>query len=78
MQTNMQAHMSGASNNLIQQDSDLERILEVYNKAAPKRQKTTQNLALPFYKGVQLPPHLKWITITSVSSFKSTRLENFR
>lgn len=52
--------------NAIRQDSDLERILEVYNKNAPKRQKIGQCLALPFYKGVQLPTHLKWVTITSV------------
>ena len=68
MQPNMQqAHMSGTSENAIQQDSQLERILEQYNKAAPKKQKTMQALSLPFYKGVQLPPHLKWITVTSVN-----------
>ena len=52
--------------NAIHQDSELEKILEVYNKNIPKRQKIGQPLALPFYKGVQLPSHLKWVTITSV------------
>ena len=57
-----------ANQNAIKQDSDLERILEVYNKNAPKKQKIGQCLSLPFYKGVQLPAHLKWVTITSVST----------
>jgi len=64
MQTN--SSQSQPNQNAIRQDSDLERILEVYNKNAPKKQKTGQIIAPAFYKGVQLPGHLKWITITSV------------
>ena len=78
MQINQQqSHLPGTNNNAIQQDSDLERILEVYNKTAPKKTKTAPVLALPFYKGIQLPPHLKWITITSVRP-STHSIENFR
>ena len=32
-----------------------------------KMLKVAQPFAEPFYKGIQLPPHLKWITVNAVS-----------
>ena len=44
---------------------DLEHILEVYNKPI-KKSKPMVSLSLPYFKGIQIPAHLNWLTITSV------------
>jgi hypothetical protein len=37
--------------------------------AQPKRKKNFlfSKLEAPFFKGLQLPPHLKWVTVNAVS-----------
>ena len=47
---------------------DLDRILEFYNKPV-KKFRTKVTLSLPYYKGIQLPTHLKWVTINAVSKY---------
>jgi hypothetical protein len=53
------------------EDAELEKILRDYNNEARQNKKKNESvlekpLDLPFYKGIQLPTHLKWITIHSV------------
>jgi hypothetical protein len=53
------------------EDAELEKILRDYNNEARQNKKKNESLLekpldLPFYKGIQLPTHLKWITIHSV------------
>ena len=54
------------------EDAELEKILRDYNNEARQTRKKRENfldrpLDMPYYKGIQIPPHLKWITIHSVS-----------
>jgi len=58
------------------EDAELEKILRDYNNEARQNKKKRESvlerpLDLPFYKGIQLPQHLDWITIHSVAVFHS-------
>lgn len=52
------------------EDAELEKILRDYNNEArtgKKREEILDKpLDLPFYKRIQLPTHLKWVSIYSV------------
>ena len=53
------------------EDAELEKILRDYNNEARAADKKFEDildkpLDLPFYKRIQLPTHLKWISIYSV------------
>lgn len=55
------------------EDAELEKILRDYNnEARPGSRKLEEGLDkpldLPFYKRIQLPTHLKWVSIYSVSA----------
>ena len=55
------------------EDAELERMLKEYqNESRSKNRKKMifmeKPLDLPYYKGIQLPNHLKWITVQSVSA----------
>lgn len=55
------------------EDAELEKILRDYNNESRAGGKRQQDMAfdrpldLAFYKGIQLPQHLNWITIHTVS-----------
>jgi len=55
------------------EDMELENILRNYNseqrQGSSRQNVLEKELDTPFYKGVQLPMHLKWVTIGAVSSF---------
>jgi hypothetical protein len=56
------------------EDAELENLLREYNDEGKFNGKTAQEmldkpLDLPFYKGIQLPEHLKWVSIFSVNHF---------
>lgn len=58
------------------EDAELEKILRDYNvlmnseKGKKKREQFIDRpLDLPFYKGIQLPKHLNWLSIHSVSIY---------
>jgi hypothetical protein len=53
------------------EDAELEKILRDYNNESRQNRKKRENMIdrpidLPFYKGIQLPEHLKWVTVHSV------------
>lgn len=53
------------------EDAELEKILRDYNNESRQNRKKRDNtidrpIDLPFYKGIQLPEHLKWVTVHSV------------
>jgi hypothetical protein len=53
------------------EDAKLERILREYNNEPWQGRKKEEKilnrpLDLPFYKGIQMPDHLKWVTMHSV------------
>ena len=54
-----------------QEDAQLEKILRDYNnevrQSKKKRVHLEKPLDQPYYKGIQMPEHLKWVTIHSVS-----------
>ena len=61
------------------EDAELERMLREYqieskSKTRKKVMFMEKPLDLPYYKGIQLPNHLKWITVQSVSSIQSRLL----
>ena len=54
------------------EDVELERMLKEYqHESRTKNRKKLifmeKPLDLPYYKGIQLPDHLKWITVQTVS-----------
>lgn len=56
------------------EDAELEKILRDYNNESRQGKKKRESalekpLDLPFYKGIQLPQHLNWISIYAVSNF---------
>ena len=58
------------------EDAELEKILRDYNNESRQSRKKKDSILdkpmdLPFYKGIQLPEHLKWVTIHSVYIWSS-------
>ncbi len=62
------------------EDAELEKILKDYNNEARvnKRKNDTfldKPLDLPYYQRVQMPQHLKWVTLHSVYILNLTIIE---
>jgi hypothetical protein len=60
------------------EDAELEKILRDYNNEARSGNKRRDEilekpLDLPFYKRIQLPQHLKWISIYSVRTISKIK-----
>lgn len=66
----------GQAVDMRREDAELEKILRDYNNEARQEPRNVgeileKPLDLPFYKGIQLPTHLKWVSVFSVTKICS-------